>query len=316
MMENVLAGTAVVDVEPVGSARLRRWPPIDHVNGEMTRMRRGIKLAAVAVIAALLPVAGANADEAYARFELVREITISGQVKHLETGKTGTMSLVVRSRQGIDGRKIPTGSGDPGGIEYQPYVGLPNSTAGLARYDGCVTVIIAGITSEKNQCRMLDAQITTDPAMNEATFVATIAENDDDWGISVTAKIEANSQPVVTDPGSTVTPKYVDRTGVCTKSVQEYDAGLYVPTGSKDTLDLVCLTARLDALVGRQAERSGIVRIGNVFDERPMIGMMAMLPATFTASLRTRVELAGYVDRARVVCLSSAYVVLPVGCYG
>jgi hypothetical protein len=289
-------------------------------------MRRGTKLAAAAMMAAILPMPAANADGAQLILEVIREVRLSGQVVHTnpDTGvsKQGTMSFTLQSIQGLDVLKIPTAE-QLDGVDYDVYFGLPVQAAGQARSKGCLTLKITGVTNETNRCSILDAQLTADPAMTEAAFVATV-QNPDGWRITVNSKLEGTGTPTVSDEGTSATPQVNPQTARCQKSVEAFHAEarvlifppVVIKDGSSDSLNLHCVDGESKGFVARQAERPSIVVVGSVFDERPHIGFIRMLPQTFTSSIQTRLEVRPSYTRSPAICFNVPFaVVVPAGCY-
>lgn len=290
-------------------------------------MRRGAKLAAVALAATILPVPSAHADDARVLVQLVRELSLSGDVSHTNpnTGKTtkGTMTFSLRTLQGIEVYKIPTAE-SLDGVDREVFLGLVAQPTGLARTQGCLTIKIAGVTDERNKCELVDAQMNADPAMMNASFVATIAQGGG-WKATVNGKVEGTGTPVLADAGTGAQPELKDQSARCVKSAQDYRASVQLLTldpmtvkpGTRDDLNLVCTEGHSEALVAHQAQRDAILVIGSVFDERPSIGLITMLPATFKASIRTRVEVGLGATRGPAVCFAVPFaIVIPAGCYG
>lgn len=289
-------------------------------------MRRGTKLAAVALLAATLPVPSARADDARFTLDLIREVTLSGKVAHTnpDTGATkqGTMSFTLQTLQGLDVYKTPTAE-QIDKVDYDLYFGLPIQQGGQARSEGCLTVKITGVTNETNQCTILDAQMNADPAMTNASFVATV-QNNDGWRITVNSKLEGTGNPEVSDTATSVEPQVNAQTARCQQSVQDYKASakllifpeIVVKDGTKDSLNLHCVDGQSKAFVARQVKRPSIVVIGSVYDERPHIGLIRMLPQTFTASIQTRLEIRPSYTRGPAVCFAVPFaIVVPAGCY-
>lgn len=273
-------------------------------------MRRGKALVAAALAAAVLPLPSAQADTLHLQPQLVREVRFDGKVSYSPPAggatRRGTITFALRSFQGLEatGKGNSDTAGDP---EFDPYLGAGPQQAGLLRYEACMTLIIKDVINEKNHCDLLDATLAMDPTLEDASITASLMHNED-WVISVNARVEGVGDIANEPPSQRVDPVFTPATDECVAGSEQYtvSAQRYVESRGGatdyDDVDLSCVTGGTDAVLGAFVGRPGIMIVGNIYHQDPKIGLIPFLVNEFQVTMRQGIDLITAQERGPVVC--------------
>lgn len=236
-------------------------------------MRRSTKLIALGALGALAIPVPSHAVRLDASADIVKEVVVTAQVQKLGTTKKGTFSLTFREAQGVYFEKPPLDS-QLDKFSLDPHIGGGIPSGGLPNFSGCMTLRIAGVVSQVNECSIYgdSASLEADPSLGTVSVSATMGASND-WRTSFSLNLEANDTPTQESISRTTEVRPTTKAG-----------GGY----------------ELDA--GEGIKREGILRGGIIYDQTPGVDAIVFIPGTESVTMRQYVRAGSAFDRQPVIC--------------
>lgn len=241
-------------------------------------MRRRNNLIALAALGALAIPVPSHAVEADITVQLIREVELTTQVRHMGTGKKGTLALQMRKAQGVRASKAPIYP-KPDDASTATYLGEGvGGPAGLPEYSGCIDLKIVGVVTHNDWCGVVGSSATmdADPALATVGVAATFGPPDD-YHTVVTLDLQSTDDPPTHESIAQTT-----ETRPTTKSGGGYEFDL-----------------------AQGIRREGIIVNGILFDESPNVNAIAIIPNTESVVMREFVQFKHQFTRSSLICASN-----------